>query len=147
MESHTEGPVFREFAVRLPVPAADVVRALEPQGILAGLDVGRFQAGAEKVLLVAVTERRTREQMDTFVDALFSQSAGGSAGEALRAADAIVCTDWDSFEGPLNSPREMATHGYESPLVTSSPWFIARASDRVRIDSNYDTAGCRPPRD
>jgi hypothetical protein len=84
---------------------------------------------------------------DAFVDALFSQSAGGSAGEALRAADAIVCTDWDSFEGPLNSPREMATHGYESPLVTRSQWFIARASDRLRIDSNYDTAGCRPPRD
>jgi glycine dehydrogenase subunit 1 len=82
VESHTEGPVFREFAVRLPVPAADVVRALEPQGILAGLDVGRFHAGAEKVLLVAVTERRTREHMDAFVDALIaclSSATGGGA--------------------------------------------------------------------
>ena len=38
----TEGPVFREFAVRLPRPAAEVVEALVPQGYLAGVAVSRF---------------------------------------------------------------------------------------------------------
>jgi hypothetical protein len=84
---------------------------------------------------------------DAFIDGLFSQSTGGSAGEALRAADAVVCTDWDSFEGPLNSPREMASHGYESPLVTRSRWFIEHASEHLSIQTDYATEGCRPPVD
>ncbi|MBM3148163.1 MAG: glycine dehydrogenase, partial [Actinobacteria bacterium] len=80
VEPYTVGAVFREFAVRLPVPAADVVRALEPQGFLAGLDAGRFYRGLDDVLLIAVTERRTQAQMDAFVDALAGHlDAGGGA--------------------------------------------------------------------
>jgi glycine dehydrogenase subunit 1 len=91
----TEGPVFREFAVRLPLSADEIVAALVPEGFLAGVDAGRFAAqfaghlpatgdavpagdpgeaaAAEtlrRVLLVAVTEKRTRAEMDAFVDAL-----------------------------------------------------------------------------
>jgi glycine dehydrogenase subunit 1 len=74
----TEGPVFREFAVRLPLPAAGLVDALLPAGFLAGVSAARF-AGAfgagpaadlDDVLLVAVTEKRTRAQMDEFVNAV-----------------------------------------------------------------------------
>ena len=71
----TEGPVFREFAVRLPRPAAAVVDALVPEGFLAGVAVGRF-AGQfdgdplDDVLLVAVTEKRTRAELDAFAEAL-----------------------------------------------------------------------------
>jgi glycine dehydrogenase subunit 1 len=71
----TGGPVFREFAVRLPKPAAAVVEALVPEGFLAGVPAGRF-AGLfvgdllDDVLLVAVTERRTRAELDAFADAL-----------------------------------------------------------------------------
>jgi glycine dehydrogenase subunit 1 len=73
--AYTEGPVFREFAVRLPVPAAQVVEALVPQGFIAGVPAARFAAqftGADldDVLLVAVTERRTRAEMDAFVAAV-----------------------------------------------------------------------------
>jgi glycine dehydrogenase subunit 1 len=70
VEPYTVGAVFREFAVRLPVPAADVIDALACDGILAGFDVGRFYPGLDDVLLVAVTERRTRDELDAFVDAL-----------------------------------------------------------------------------
>ena len=72
----TAGPVFRELAVRLPVPAAQLVEALVPLGFLAGVPAARFAAqlaGAgdlSGVLLVAVTEKRTRAEMDAFVAAV-----------------------------------------------------------------------------
>ena len=79
----TEGPVFREFALRLPVPAAELVEALVPQGFLAGVPVARFAgefdgvvADLDNVLLLAVTEKRTRPQMDAFVAAVAAQLAG-----------------------------------------------------------------------
>jgi glycine dehydrogenase subunit 1 len=70
IEPFTAGAVFREFAVRLPVPAADVIADLECVGILAGFDAGRFYPGLDDVLLIAVTEKRTRDELDGFVDAL-----------------------------------------------------------------------------
>lgn len=100
VQAFTEGHIFREFAVRLPRPAAEVIDALAPQGFLAGVPAGRFaaqfagllpaaggdggQAGGggragggrtpggtlDDVLLVAVTERRTRAELDSYVDAL-----------------------------------------------------------------------------
>jgi len=80
----TAGAVFREFAVRLPVAADDVITALECDGFLAGVDVGRFYPGLDDVLLIAVTEKRTREEMDDFVEAL-----GDYLAECRDAADAV----------------------------------------------------------
>jgi glycine dehydrogenase subunit 1 len=78
----TAGPVFREFAVRLPLPAAQLVEALVPLGFLAGVPAARFAAqfgGADGdldgVLLVAVTEKRTRADMDAFVAAVAAHLA------------------------------------------------------------------------
>jgi glycine dehydrogenase subunit 1 len=79
----TEGPVFREFGVRLPVPAHELVTALAPAGFLAGVSAGRFTAGfgdacgdLGNVLLVAVTEKRTRAEMDAFTSAVESYLKG-----------------------------------------------------------------------
>jgi glycine dehydrogenase subunit 1 len=58
---HPDAPFHKEFAVRLPRPAADVVADLVDLGYLAGVP---FPAAGEEVLLVAVTERRTREQIE-----------------------------------------------------------------------------------
>ena len=94
MTAFTEGPVFREFAVRLPKPAAEVVEALVPQGYLAGVAVSRFAgqfdgtlpgggdaeaAALDDVLLLAVTEKRTRAELDGFADALGAVLATGEA--------------------------------------------------------------------
>ena len=76
VEPYTVGAVFREFAVRLPRPAREVIDALVGEGVLAGLDVGRFYPGLEDVLLIAVTEKRTRAQMDAFVILLERALAG-----------------------------------------------------------------------
>ncbi len=60
-------PFFNEFAVNLPVPAAQVVDALSPRGILAGFDLSRWYAGMERSLLVACTERTGRADVDALV--------------------------------------------------------------------------------
>ena len=55
---------FNEFAVTLPKDASDVVSALIDQGIAAGFPVGRYYKGMENVLLLAFTEKRTKEEID-----------------------------------------------------------------------------------
>jgi glycine dehydrogenase subunit 1 len=64
-------PFFKEFAIETPTPAADIIHALAERGILAGIDLARFIDG-DTGLLVAVTEKRTREEMDRFVGELAS---------------------------------------------------------------------------
>ena len=57
-------PFFREFVVETPVPAGVIVEKMLEQGILAGYDLS---AVGDEGLLVAVTEKRTKEQLDDFV--------------------------------------------------------------------------------
>lgn len=66
------GKVFGEFVLTLPKPAVEVRDALLEQGILAGLPLGDYYPGMENDLLVAVTETRTRAQIDAFAEALGS---------------------------------------------------------------------------
>jgi glycine dehydrogenase subunit 1 len=61
---HPDSPFFKEFAVRLPRPTGGVVEAMVERGFLAGVPVG------EDALLVAVTERRTRDEIDRFAGAM-----------------------------------------------------------------------------
>jgi glycine dehydrogenase subunit 1 len=73
-------PVVREFALRLPVAARVAVERLAEEGFLAGVALedlvgpgGDGSVGKEAAthgLLVAVTERRTRDEIDRFVAAL-----------------------------------------------------------------------------
>jgi glycine cleavage system P protein (glycine dehydrogenase) subunit 1 len=60
-------PFFKEFAIRLPAPAVEVRDALVGDGILAGVPLPDAEGRA---LLVAVTERRSREEIDRFALAL-----------------------------------------------------------------------------
>jgi len=60
-------PVVREFAVRTPVPAATVVERMADEGFLAGV---ALPAEYGDGLLVAVTERRTRAEIDQYAAAL-----------------------------------------------------------------------------
>jgi glycine dehydrogenase subunit 1 len=66
-------PTLREFAVRLPVPAGKVVARMADEGFLAGVPVG-VESGVVQDdgdgLLIAVTERRTRDQIDAFASSL-----------------------------------------------------------------------------
>ena len=60
-------PFFREFVIDTPIPASDIIDALLEKGIFAGYDLS---ASGESGLLVAVTEKRTREELDRFADLL-----------------------------------------------------------------------------
>jgi glycine dehydrogenase subunit 1 len=63
-------PVLREFALRLPVGADLAVERLADEGFLAGIPLDpSYSGGRENGLLVAVTERRTRAEIDAFVAA------------------------------------------------------------------------------
>jgi glycine dehydrogenase subunit 1 len=74
-------PVVREFAVRLPDADVDaVVERLAAEGINAGYRLGRTYPEYGDGLLVALTERRTRAQIDRFAEAL------GNAVAAERGA-------------------------------------------------------------
>ncbi len=61
---------FNEFALTLPIPAADAVSALLDKGYAAGFPVGRYYRGLDSVLLVAFTEQRTKEEIDGLAAAL-----------------------------------------------------------------------------
>ena len=63
-------PFFKEFTLKLPAPPDRVVGKLLRQNILAGVPLKRFDRALGDCLLVAVTERRTREEIDRFADAL-----------------------------------------------------------------------------
>jgi glycine dehydrogenase subunit 1 len=56
-----DAPFFKEFPLRLPRPATEVLEALVERGYLAGIALPDAEGHA---LLVAVTERRTREEID-----------------------------------------------------------------------------------
>jgi glycine dehydrogenase subunit 1 len=55
---------FKEFAVRVGRPAQEVVREARAHGVHPGYVLGRDYSGMDDVLLVAVTERRTPEEID-----------------------------------------------------------------------------------
>ncbi len=61
---------FKEFAVRTGRPARDALAAARAKGVYAGYPLGRDYAGLDDALLVAVTEKRTVEEIDRLVEAL-----------------------------------------------------------------------------
>jgi glycine dehydrogenase subunit 1 len=70
VETLTTAPVLREFALRLPIGAELAVERLADEGFLAGVALDpSYTEGRDDGLLVAVTERRTRAEIDAFVSA------------------------------------------------------------------------------
>lgn len=58
------GPFVREFAVKTPIPAEEIILGLLDRGIVAGVDAGRWYKGMENCLIVAATEKRTEAEID-----------------------------------------------------------------------------------
>jgi glycine dehydrogenase subunit 1 len=67
-----EAPVVREFALRLEAPVAEVLEHVAARGIAAGYPLGRDYPEFADGLLVAITERRTKQQIDALAEALAS---------------------------------------------------------------------------
>lgn len=62
------GPSFNEFVVVLNKPVKEVNQQLLQEGIIGGYDLGRDYPELKNHMLVAVTELRTKEEIDLFVD-------------------------------------------------------------------------------
>jgi glycine dehydrogenase subunit 1 len=86
VEKLHEQPVIRELALRLDADVAAVKRRCAAQGVNPGVDVHALSGRDEDrgVLLVAITERRTRADIDRLVDVL------GAAVAAERHAAVAV---------------------------------------------------------
>jgi glycine dehydrogenase subunit 1 len=65
-----DAPVLREFAVRLPRPADQVIERMADAGFLAGISLEGAVDGGGHGLLIAATERRTADQIDAYAAAL-----------------------------------------------------------------------------
>jgi glycine dehydrogenase subunit 1 len=78
-----DAPTFREFAIALDAPVAEVVEACAADGIAAGYPLGRDYPEHENGLLVAITERRSKEDIDRFASAV-ERALAVAVGEKAR---------------------------------------------------------------
>jgi glycine cleavage system P protein (glycine dehydrogenase) subunit 1 len=76
-------PVVREFALRLDAPVDRVVARCQDQGVNPGLALGRELPEHPDGLLVALTEQRSRADIDRLADVL------GAAVAAERSTDRV----------------------------------------------------------
>lgn len=65
-------PFFKEFVVRSEKPVEHVLKHCRAQGVLAGVPAGRWFEDLKDCFIVAVTEKRTRDDIDQLVAALKS---------------------------------------------------------------------------
>jgi glycine dehydrogenase subunit 1 len=81
-----EAPVVREFAVHLDAPVGEVLDLCAADAIAAGYPLAREYPEHRNGLLIAITERRTREEIDRLADSLGRavQRAGGRVAEVAR---------------------------------------------------------------
>jgi glycine cleavage system P protein (glycine dehydrogenase) subunit 1 len=63
-------PTFNEFTLVLAKDAAEVVRQLLDSGVAAGVPLGAYYEGMGNCLVVTVTEKRTKEEIDALAKQL-----------------------------------------------------------------------------
>jgi glycine dehydrogenase subunit 1 len=63
-------PTFKELAIRTGRNATDAIRDARARGVNPGYPLGRDYAGLDDAVLVAVTERRTTDEIDRLAEAL-----------------------------------------------------------------------------
>ncbi len=64
LEPVFDAPTFKEVAFRTPIPAREVIKRARERGVHPGYALGRDYEGMDDVLLVAVTEKRSVEDID-----------------------------------------------------------------------------------
>ena len=62
--------VFNEMVLDLPCDAADVIGRLIEKGFAAGFPLSRYYEGMDRSILIAVTEKRTKQEIDMLAAAL-----------------------------------------------------------------------------
>ncbi len=62
-----QNPTFNEFVLELPISGDEFLDKMSDKGFFAGLKLGSLYDGFKNRVLVSVTEKRTKAQMDSFV--------------------------------------------------------------------------------
>jgi glycine dehydrogenase subunit 1 len=65
-------PTFNEFTVVLPKDPGEVVAAMIEKGFAAGFPIGRYYKDMANYMIVAVTEKRTKEEIVRYAESLES---------------------------------------------------------------------------
>lgn len=65
-----DAPFFKEFVIETPLPPKKIIRSLLKKNIFAGVDLGLFDRKLKNQLLICVTEKRTKEEIDILADEL-----------------------------------------------------------------------------
>jgi len=65
-----DGPYFREFPVKTPIPPAELNAGLSDLGFMGGVDMGRWDESLNGMWLVCVTEKQNKSSIDRFVEAI-----------------------------------------------------------------------------
>ncbi|MFQ5825404.1 MAG: aminomethyl-transferring glycine dehydrogenase subunit GcvPA [bacterium] len=61
-------PFFKEFVVETPIPPQQIIDALLKKRIIAGINLHDYEFGLDSCLLIAVTEKRNKNEMDLLVE-------------------------------------------------------------------------------
>jgi glycine dehydrogenase subunit 1 len=65
-------PTFNEFTVNLPKDPNEVIAAMITKGFAAGFPIGRYYKDMASYMIVAVTEKRTKEEIVRYAESLES---------------------------------------------------------------------------
>ena len=88
VESLHDAPVVREFAVSLDAPVSEVLDRCAAEGIGAGYPLGRDYPEHENGLLIAITERRSPQDIDRFAEVLgnaIAESRGAPVAQGVAS--------------------------------------------------------------
>ena len=61
---------FKEFLVKTEKPADDIIRALIDKKFFAGVALSHFNPEQKNYMLIAVTEKRTKQELDHYIESL-----------------------------------------------------------------------------
>ena len=59
-----DAPFYKEFALKAKKPICELNKKLFENGIIGGFDLGKYYPELENVIMFAVTEKRTKEEID-----------------------------------------------------------------------------------
>lgn len=67
-EAPYRAPFFKEFVLKTKLPSEMLLNRLKDEGILGGLDLSQQIEEMENALLICTTEKRTKEELDAYVN-------------------------------------------------------------------------------
>jgi glycine dehydrogenase subunit 1 len=75
VQLQSKQPFFKEFVVKFPGDGVEVLKILKEKNILGGIDLTSY--GHKNCMMVAVTEKRTRPEMDAYISVIKNMVKNG----------------------------------------------------------------------